>query len=469
MEEFAELAIKEAKKLGAKYSEARIEKISENSFTLNNGIVEASGFEDHTGLGVRLLVNNTWGFASTNSFDSAIIKRAVRRAFDVASLAKKSTSTRISDETPNKVSYKVKQRKNVLNVSPEEKIGFLKNLDDSLIKSKAKFAGRYFSLSDGVAHKVFLNSEGSRIISDIPRIFLYYLFTVKGNSKSQQRYWECAAAGGWEFADKWKLQKILPEEAKALLNVMKKGVKVPGKPLTVITGPQVSGIIAHESCGHPFETDRIFGREAAQAGESWITPAMLGRSRLGTEAVNLVDDPNIENAYGFYKYDDEGVRARKRYLVKAGIVNEFYHNRETAGTMSVKSNGSARASEYDKEPLVRMGNTYFEPGKQSEKELIESARLGVYFKSFTEWNIDDRRYNNRYVSSEAHLIENGRVTKPLKNVVFELTTPKIYSSIEAVGKNFELHPGVCGKGEPMQGMPVAMGGGSLKLVNIKLR
>ena len=151
------------------------------------------------------------------------------------------------------------------------------------------------------------------------------------------------------------------------------------------------------------------------------------------------------------------------------MINEFYHNRETAGSMATNSNGSARASDFDKEPIVRMSNTYFEPGKQSEKELIESARTGVYFKTFTEWNIDDRRYNNRYVSSEAYLIQNGRITKPLRNVVFEITTPKIYSSIEAVGSNFELHAAPCGKGEPMQEMPVTHGGGSLKLVNIKLR
>jgi TldD protein len=260
----------------------------------------------------------------------------------------------------------------------------------------------------------------------------------------------------------------LPEEAKALAKVLSSNMKVPQKPLTVVTGTQVTGIIAHESCGHPFEADRILGREAAQAGESWIAPTMLGK-RLGTESVNLVDDPAIEGAYGFYLYDDEGIRARKRYLVKKGLVNEFYHNRETAASLGAKSNGSARASSYDKEPLVRMSNTYFEPGKQSEEELIESAKQGVYFKSFTEWNIDDRRYNNRYVSAEAYLIQNGRIMKPLRNVIFELTTPTIYGSIVAVGKNFELHPGMCGKGEPMQGMPVTMGGGSLKLTNIKLR
>jgi len=468
MEEFAELAIRHAKKLGAEYAEARIENVSENSFTLNNGTLEAGAFDDYVGLGIRLLANGVWGFASTNSFNPIIIKGAVHRAFDVANQAKRSGSMKISEERPVKASHRVRQKKNILSVKPEEKIDYLKHIDDSLQKSRAKFAGRYFSLSDWVTKKIYINSEGSKITSEIPRIFLYYLFTVKGDTKSQQRYWEYAVSGGWEFVDKWKLHNVLPEEAKALLKVMRSGVKVPSKPLTVITGPQVSGIIAHESCGHPFETDRIFGREAAQAGESWITPSMLG-TRLGTEAVNLVDDPTVENTYGFYKYDDEGVMARKKYLVRKGLVNEFYHNRETAAAMSTKSNGSARASDYDKEPIVRMGNTYFEPGKQSEKELMESAKLGVYFKSFTEWNIDDRRFNNRYVSSEAYLIENGKITKPLRNVVFELTTPKIYSSIVAVGKNFELHPGTCGKGEPMQGLPVSMGGGSLKLVNIKLR
>src|SRR3990172_954310 len=464
-EELAQLAVRQAIRLGARYAEARLEEVSASGFLLNNGMLEGSSFDDYVGLGIRLLANNTWGFASTNDMRSATVTGIVRRAFDVAQAARRTISTKITDEAQSKAAYAVKQKRNLLDVKPAEKIAFIKSADDSLVRSKVPMAGRFISLHDEVVKKYYTNSDGSEIHSTIPRIFLFYNFTVKGAAKTQQRHWEYAATKGWEAVDAWKLEKVFPDEARALAKVLAQGVKVPKKPLTVITGPQVTGIIAHESCGHPFEADRILGREAAQAGESWITPAMFGQ-RLDTEAVTLVDNPAVEGAYGYYMYDDEGVKARKKYLVKNGLITEFYHNRETASSISTKSNGSARASDYDKEPLVRMSNTYFEPGKLSEKELIEETKHGVYFKSFTEWNIDDKRYNNRYVSSEAYLIENGRITKPVRNAIFELTTPKIYSSIEAVGNNLELHSATCGKGEPMQGMPVTMGGGSLQLTNI---
>jgi TldD protein len=464
----ADYAIKFAKELGADYAEARVENTAGNSFLFKNGVLEGSEFGEGTGLGVRLLINNTIGFATTNILTEESVKSAVKKALELAKSAKRTKILKFAEAEVSQQHYVVKQKKSVVDVSPEAKLEFLKLLDSSLLGTKLEIPTRYFSLSDELVKKIYLNSEGTKITSEIPRVNLFYFFTIKHNAELMQRMWQAAAAAGWEVVDKWKMPEILAEEANALWEVAKSTAKVPSKPIDVVVGPQVSGIIAHESCGHPFEADRIFGREAAQAGESWITPAMIGK-KLASPVVNLVDFPDIENAYGFYKYDDEGVKARKRYLIKKGIINEFLHNRESAAAASIKSNGSARASDFAKEPLVRMSNTYFEPGEQSEEELIEGIRQGVYFKSFTEWNIDDMRYNNRYVSAEAYLIENGKLTTPVKNAVFEITTPALYAAIDAVGKNLEFHPASCGKGEPMQGIPVTHGGGSLRLRKIMLR
>jgi TldD protein len=468
MESTVDLAIKQALKLGANYAEARLENTAGNSFLFKNGILEGSEFGEGTGLGVRLLINNTIGFATTNILTEDSIKSAVKKALELAKSSKRTKILKFAEAEVSKQNYVVRQRKSVIDTGPDVKLEFLKQMDDALTETKLELPTRYFSLSDELVKKIYLNSEGTKITSEIPRINLFYLFTVKHNKELMQRMWQAAAAAGWEVVDKWRMPEILADEATALWEVAKTFAKIPKKPIDVVAGPQVSGIIAHESCGHPFEADRIFGREAAQAGESWITPKMMGQ-RLAKPVVNLVDFPDIEGTYGFYKYDDEGIKARKRYLIKKGIVNEFLHNRESASASSTKSNGSARASDFAKEPLVRMSNTYFEPGEQSEEELIEDIKQGVYFKNFTEWNIDDMRYNNRYVSAEAYLIENGRLTKPVKNAVFEITTPALYAAIDAVGKNLEFHPGSCGKGEPMQGIPVTMGGGSLRLRKIMLR
>ena len=259
---------------------------------------------------------------------------------------------------------------------------------------------------------------------------------------------------------------MLVKEVSALNKNLKEGVRAPKGEVDLVTGPEVSGIIAHESCGHPFEADRILGREAAQAGESFVNPNYIGK-KYGVDVVTLVDDPTIENSYGFYLYDDEGVQARRKFLVEKGIVKEFLHNRETAKSFGIKSNASARASEYDKEAIVRMSNTFFQPGDYSEEELIEGCKKGIFMKNFMEWNIDDKRFNNRYVGAEAYLIENGKLTKPVSNPVLEITTPAIDNSIDACAKNLELHAATCGKGEPQQGIPVTTGGPSLRLRKIR--
>ncbi len=150
------------------------------------------------------------------------------------------------------------------------------------------------------------------------------------------------------------------------------------------------------------------------------------------------------------------------------MINEFLHNRETAYIFGVKSNASARASSYDKEPIVRMANTFMLPGDYSSEELIEGVSEGVLICRFTEWNIDDRRFNQRYVGSEAYFIRGGRVKETVRRPVLEITTPALYSSVDAVGKDLEFYPGLCGKGDPDQAVPVWFGGPSIRLRGVRL-
>jgi len=224
----------------------------------------------------------------------------------------------------------------------------------------------------------------------------------------------------------------------------------------------------HESAGHSYEADRILGREAAQAGESFITREMLG-TRIGSNNVTVIDDPTIETSAGFYLYDDEGVKARKRILIKDGIINEFLHNRETAKALSIKSNAAARAVSFGREPIVRMANTYMQKGDWSRDEIIEDTKKGIYVKNFMEWNIDDIRFNQKYVGAEAYFIKNGELAEPVVNPVIEVTTPTFYKSVDACAKDLEFYAGPCGKGEPMQAVPVFMGGPTTRLKGLKIR
>ena len=272
---------------------------------------------------------------------------------------------------------------------------------------------------------------------------------------------------GYEIFDRWDILSLLPEEEKALREIVK-AKKSPEGTYDLIVGPEVAGIIAHESCGHPSEADRILGREAAEAGESFINPSKVGEG-IGSEIVNVLDDSTVPHCFGYYKYDEEGIPARRRYLYKDGKINEFLHNRESAGKLGTKSNGAARSSWWNREPIVRMSTTFFEPGDYSKEELFEDVKEGIYMKSFTEWNIDDVRYNQKYVGREAYLIKNGEIVAPVRRPVLEITTPGFYSRIDAIAKDLEFFAGTCGKGDPMQGVDVWMGGPHLRLREIKLR
>ena len=259
--------------------------------------------------------------------------------------------------------------------------------------------------------------------------------------------------------------------AKILKNVITKGKAVKPGTMDLICGPEVTGIAAHESCGHPMEADRILGREMSQAGRSFIFkggPYWIG-TRIGSDAVTIVDDPTIEHSYGYYAYDDEGVKARRRYLYKNGLINEFLHNRETAAKLGTKSNASSRSVNYDREAIVRMANTFVLPGQMSDEELIEDVKNGVYMKSFTEWNIDDKRFNQRYVGREAYLIENGELKHPVARPVIETTTQKFWTAVDAVSKNVEFDAATCGKGDPGQGVPVYTGGPCIRLRGVYIK
>ena len=260
-------------------------------------------------------------------------------------------------------------------------------------------------------------------------------------------------------------------DAKILRAVITKAKHVTPGDMDLVCGPKVTGIAAHESCGHPMEADRILGREMSQAGRSFIYqdgPYWLGK-RIGSEAVTIVDDPTVEHSYGHYVYDDEGVRARRRYLYKNGVINEFLHNRESAAKLGTDSNGSSRSINYDREAIVRMSNTFVLPGGLSEEELVEDVGHGVFMKSFTEWNIDDKRFNQRYVGREGYLIEKGELKGPIARPVIETTTLKFWTAVDAVSRKVEFDAASCGKGDPMQAVPVFTGGPCIRLRGVYVK
>ena len=470
--DIADFAVKHAASLGAKYADVRLETTRKNDFILKNGVPQMAGFDRVHGMGIKVSVNNCFGFASTNELetelDKEIVKSMIEKAVKMTKAASANGERAVMSPAPvEEEDYEVKQKINLDNLSPQDKLNVLFEIEKAIASTKLDVPGRFLSLSDFYTEKYYVNSEGTKILSKIPRVDLWHFITVKDNGKSSQRYWQYGDAGGWEKIIDRNFPEIIKNDVIKIDENLRKGVKPPKEKIDVVVGPEVTGIMVHESVGHPYEADRVMGREAAQAGETFIKQDMLN-TRIGSSAVNIYDDPSIEGSFGFYLYDDDGVKARKRHLVKNGIINEFLHNRNTAALMDTETNGGCRATGYDRESIVRMANTFVGEGDQTEKELIEGVKRGIFMKNFNEWNIDDKRLNAKYIGSEAYIIENGKICEPVYAPIVEISTPALWNAVDATANNTAYHAGTCGKAEPMQGIPVWFGGPSMRIRNICL-
>jgi len=467
--DLVDFAVEYAGKKGATYAEARYEQHSSEAFVLKNGVVDALEYGDDAGIGVRVLAGGSLGFSCTNTLTKTEVRAVVDDAVRTAKATKRKDPIKFVGEEPVVSNWSVPEARKLQDVPAEDKIEDLRHIDRELVDLKYKMPARMFISTNLRITKYFGNSEGSRIRSYSPRVRLYYFLTLMKGNDAEQCYRNYGWSGGWEALREWNtLEKVL-EEARTCKNGLEHGVKSPEGRMDLVVGPPVAGIMAHESCGHPTEADRVLGREASQAGKSFITPQSLGQ-RVGSDVVTVVDDPTVEHAIAYYLYDDEGVRARRRYLYKKGMINEFLQNRETAAATGARSNGASRATNYDREAIVRMANTFVEPGDWAPEEMISEVKRGVYMKTYMEWNIDDKRFNGKYVGREAYMIENGEVKGPVRKTVVELTTPMVWGSVDACGKDLDLmEAGFCGKSDPGQALDACLGGPTMRLRNVYVR
>ena len=455
-----------AKKI--EYAEVRGQNQAADRVVLRNGSLEAYATAVDSGFCVRIMADGGIGFASSNKWSKDEAKAMVSLAFKCAKAAKRKDKLSFAKEKGVKTKWVVEQKTKIENVPIEDRVTVLTEVEKALKSCGVKIPATMAQCSIDLVIKYFVNSEGSRISSFVPKIGAFYFITVAEQGKTEQAYEQFGYSGGWEAFKEFKIAERMVHDAQVLKAVITKAEALkPGK-MDLVCGSEVTGIAAHESCGHPCEADRILGREMSQAGRSFIYEG--GRywigTRIGSEVVTVVDDPTVEHSYGYYVYDDEGVKARRRFLYKKGVINEFLQNRESAAKLDVRSNGSSRSVNYDREAIVRMANTFVLPGEFSEEELIEDVKQGVYMKSFTEWNIDDKRFNQRYVGREAYLIRNGELKGPVARPIIETTTEKFWTAVDAVSKKVEFDAATCGKGDPEQGVPVYTGGPNLRLKGV---
>ncbi len=445
----------------SRFCDVRYMDITSSGASYRNGSFEGAASSVSKGYAIRLL-NSSLSIAYVNSEDMGKIRPAVDRAAQTSNLPGKSEI----DESGNASGkWEAYGKKRVADISLEDRISVLKENDSVMHGLDVRV--RMNAISDKIVKQVYMNSSGAHIEGEFSRVQYYYFTGILESGEFEQSTGEYGFTGGYEFIENLELEEKIGADIRALKKAIHARKIEPGR-MDILIGPEISGIVAHESCGHPTEYDRIVGREGALAGESFLTGKKTPY-RIGSDCVNVVDDPSIRNSFGYYAYDDEGIPSRKRYLYRSGLTNEFIHNRESAARLGVEPNGGGRSESWNLEPLPRMSTTYIEPADYSFDDLVSDIRHGIYVKSFTEWNIDDIRFDEKYVGKEAYRIENGKITEQVRRPVIETDTVSFYSAIDAVGSDLEFYAGICGKGDPEQGVDTWMGGPHVRLRDMYIK
>jgi TldD protein len=430
--------IDEAKKLGAEYAEARAETLFKTMLTLKEGRVEAAKQGMEEGVALRVLVDGAWGFASVGSLDAEILTREVAEACRMA----KATSLRLKNPirlakyraVEDKV--RIKPTKNPSEVSMEDKIKTASAINKNTLSYDKRVKSCTIDYLDLTGTSTFTNSEGTFIEQD--KLYVWSRITASALQRGVFTFSreEIGSTAGYELFDTETPEKLGEKLSKRATEQL--SAKTPkGGSFSVVLGPNVVGVFVHEAFGHLAEADL-----ALSGG---VLANNIGK-KIASDLVTFYDDGTINDAFGSFKYDDEGVRTQITLLINDGVVAGLMHNLETAQKFNAEPTGNARAEDFRVEPIIRMRNTFMAPKDHSFEELIEDVQFGYYFKSFRggQANVDG---TFQVGIQEGYEIVNGEVGEPVRDASISGNTLETLLKVDGVGKDFELEAGRCGKGQ----------------------
>ena len=424
--------------LGAQYAEARAQRLTKTSLTLKEERVEAAKQGIESGVAIRVLVNGAWGFASVGSLDAQILEEAVTDACRMAKLASTRLKTPIKLAPAKTVEDRVfaKPKKDPSDVTMEDKIKTALSINKTSLGFDNRIKSCGVDYMDLMGSSFFVNSEGTSIEQD--KLYVWARITASAESNGVFTFSreEIGSTSGYELFD-----EQIPEELGkkvATRAVQQLDAKSPkGGKSPVVLGPNVVGVFVHEAFGHLAEADL-----ALSGG---LLASNMGK-KLGSDLVTFYDDGTLPGSFGAFKYDDEGVPTHKTLLIKDGVVTGLMHNRDTAQKFNAEPTGNARAEDFRVEPIIRMRCTYMAPRDQTLEELLEGVKTGYFFKSFRggQASLDG---TFQVGIQEGYEIVNGEIGAPVRNASISGNTLETLHKVDAVGKDFALDPGRCGKGQ----------------------
>jgi TldD protein len=424
--------------LGAQYVEVRAQNLFKTILTTKDGIVEGAKEGKECGAAIRALIDGAWGFVSVGDLETKKLTEAVNDAVKLAKAASLHVKEPVKLADVKTVTDRVvaKPKKNPQDVSMEQKICDVLLMDKTVTGYDKRIKSCSISYLDVTGTDVFVNSDGTCIEQDKLYVWSRVMASAKQGNVFGSAREETGSTAGYELFDVETPQKIGLMVGKRVVEQLK--AKTPkGGGFPAVIGPNVVGVFTHEAMGHLAEADLTLSGS--------ILCDKLNQ-QIASEAVTVFDDGTVDGAFGSFKYDDEGVPTHKTPLIQKGVLTGLMQSRETASKMGMEPTGNSRAEDFRYEPIIRMRNTYLAAGDQAFDELFEGIKFGYYLKSFRggQANLDG---TFQVGIQEAYEIVNGQVGEPIKNASISGNTLETLHRVEAVGKDFELWPGRCGKGQ----------------------
>lgn len=432
------------------WTELRVHDRRALQILVRKGTLETAAYRKTCGVGVRVLVNGTWGFSSTGSLERADIERAVRDATasaEASSSGRLQKIERLADCEFAVGDFKSGDAAELATHTTEEKTALVV---DAVARTQAESdriraaMSRYTELVD---EKWIVSTDGADAhIEDAKVEFVIAAFAADGDDMVMS-YEGTGVTGGWpELFAKWTPEELSGTVAKKAVDLLD-APYAPGGTAKVVLAPDLVGLLAHEAIGHTVEADFILSGSAA-AGR-------IGE-KVASEHVTLVDSGpasiGSESAGGVVLVDDEGVPAGKTVIIENGVLKSYLHDRESAARFDVAPTGNSRAWLYRDEPIIRMRNTYLEPANGGGKpvdELVAGIGEGFLLKGAASGQADSTA-EFMFGVQEAYEIRDGKLGKLMRGATISGDAFKVLQSVDAVSSDFDwaIGTGHCGKGQP---------------------
>ncbi|MDP1597660.1 metalloprotease TldD [Phenylobacterium sp.] len=440
--------------VGADDGELFVEKSESEAFLFDDGRLKSASYDSSEGFGLRVVAGETAGYSHSSEVSEAAIKRAAQSS----ALAKRGYSG-VSAEGPRATNAKLYGEDDPT-ASPafSDKVALLQEIDAWARARDPRVVQVMASLAGERRTVEILRADG-RLIRDVrPLCRVNVQVTVEKDGKRENGF---AGAGGragfeaWITPEKWQEQA---EEAlrQALVNL--DAVPCPAGEMDVVLGPGWNGVLLHEAVGHGLEGD--FNRKG--------TSAFSGRigERVAAPGVTVFDDGTLAGRRGSRTSDDDGTPTERTIMIEYGILVGYMHDRMSARLMGLAATGNGRRQSYAHMPMPRMTNTAMMGGSTPREEMIASTKRGLYCANFGGGQVDITNGKFVFQCTEAYLIEDGKITTPVKGATLIGDGPSALTRVTMIGDDFDFDPGVGVCGKSGQSVPVGVGQPSLKLTGL---